>query len=149
MSIGPKDSEFSTSVVPNLSVRRGISAVEFYKKAFGATELSRITAPGGAIVAEMAIDGARFFVADESPEHQNFSPESLGGTSVRIDLVVADPDAMQKRAIQAGATEISPVADKTFGFRMGRVADPFGHHWLIARPLATPRRGRQAARMTD
>ena len=135
MSIESSDSRFATSVVPNLSVRRGTRAVEFYKNAFGAVEISRITAPGGAIVAEMGIDGARFFVADESPENQNFSPDALGGTSVRIDLLVADPDGMQKRAIQAGATEIFPVADKPFGFRMGRVVDPFGHHWLIARPL--------------
>jgi PhnB protein len=137
MSIESNDLGFITSVLPNLSVRRGTRAVEFYKKAFGATEISRISAPGGAIVAEMAIDGARFFVADESPENQNFSPESLGGTSVRIDLLVADPDGAQKRAIQAGAREIFPVADKPFGFRMGRVADPFGHHWLIARPLGS------------
>ena len=136
MSIESKGSAFTTSVVPNLSVRRGTTAVEFYKRAFGANEISRITAPEGAIVAEMAIEGARFFVADESPENQNFSPESLGGTSVRIDLLVADPDGAQKRAIEAGAREIFPVADKSFGFRMGRVADPFGHHWLIARPLA-------------
>jgi len=106
MSIEPNDSGFATRVVPNLSVRDGGRAVEFYKRAFGATEITRITAPDGAIVAEMAIDGARFFVADESPENQ------------------------------AGAREIFPVADKAFGFRMGRVADPSGHHWLIARPLA-------------
>jgi PhnB protein len=135
MAVGSNASGFTTSIVPNLSVRRGTKAVEFYREAFGATEVLRHSAPGGAIVAEMAIDGARFFVADESPENQNFSPETLGGTSVRIDLLVADPDAMQKRAILAGAREIFPVADQSFGFRMGRVADPFGHHWLIARPL--------------
>jgi PhnB protein len=137
VSVESNASGFITSVVPNLSVRRGSRAVEFYKEAFGATEILRHSAPGGAIVAEMAIDGARFFVADESPENQNFSPESLGGTSVRIDLLVADPDGAQRRAILAGAREIFPVADQSFGFRMGRVADPFGHHWLIARPLGS------------
>ena len=80
MSVASNDSGFTTSVVPNLSVRRGTRAVDFYKRAFGASEIRRHTAPGGEIVAEMAIDGARFFVADESPENQNFSPESLGGT---------------------------------------------------------------------
>jgi PhnB protein len=135
--MGSKSSEsgFTTAVVPNLSVRQGKRAVAFYKEAFGATENSRFAAPDGSIVAEMAIDGARFIVADESPENQNFSPESLGGTSVRIDLLVADPDGVQERAIQAGAKEIFPVADKPFGFRMGRVVDPFGHHWLVARPI--------------
>jgi PhnB protein len=146
MSTQRNGSGFTTSLVPNLSVRRGTNAVAFYKKAFGATEVSRITASSGAIVAEMAIDGARFFVADESPENQNFSPESLGGTSVRLDLLVADPDGAQKRAIQAGATEIFPVADKSFGFRMGRIADPFGHHWLIARPLESKSRKPSGAR---
>jgi PhnB protein len=135
MAVGSNASVFTTSIVPNLSVRGGTKAVEFYEKAFGATEVLRHSAPGGAIVAEMAIDGARFFVTDESPVNQNFSPESLGGTSVRIDLLVADPDATQERAIRAGAREIFPVADQSFGFRMGRVADPFGHQWLIARPL--------------
>ncbi len=109
--------------------------MEFYKEAFGAIELSRITSPDGAIVAEMSINDATFFVADESPENANFSPESLGGTSVRIDLFVADPDAVQARAIAAGAKEVFAVEDQDFGFRMGRVMDPFGHHWLIARPL--------------
>ena len=99
--------------------------------------MSRITRPDGALVAEMSIDGARFFVADEAPEHKNFSPESLGGSSVRIDLLVVDPDAMQRRAVAAGATEVFPVADQSFGYRMGRVMDPFGHHWLIGNPLPT------------
>lgn len=126
---------FHTAIAPNLSVREGVRAVEFYKTAFGAVELSRFSSPNGAIVAEMSIDGARFFLADESPAHANLSPESLGGTSVRIDLFVADPDAVQARSVAAGATEVFPVADQDFGYRMGRVKDPFGHHWLVARPL--------------
>lgn len=126
---------FQTRIAPNLSVRDGVRAVEFYKVAFGATELSRVTSPEGAIVAEMSVDGARFFLADESPANANLSPESLGGTSVRVDLFAADPDAMHARAVAAGATEIFPVADQVFGYRMGRIKDPFGHHWLIARPL--------------
>ncbi len=133
----PRRPRSTTTLTPNLSVRNGARAVDFYKRAFGATELSRITRPDGALVAEMSIDGARFFVADESPEHRNFSPESLGGSSVRIDLFVVDPDALQRRAVGAGATEVFPVADQNFGYRMGRVMDPFGHHWLIGKPLAS------------
>jgi len=79
----------------------------------------------------MSIQGARFFVADESAPFSNFSPTSLGGTSVRIDLLVDDPDAMQARAVKAGATEIFPVTDEKVGPRMGRIEDPFGHCWLI------------------
>jgi len=132
----PDRPQSTTTIAPNLSVRNGPRAVDFYKRAFGATELSRITNPDGELVAEMSIDGARFFVADEAPEHKNFSPESLSGSTVRIDLLVADPDAVHRRALAAGATEVFPVADQRFGYRMGRVVDPFGHHWLIGKPLA-------------
>lgn len=126
-----------TSISPALTVRNAAGAAEFYKQAFGAVELMRLTTPTGGVVAEMAMDGgARFLVVDESPENFNLSPHTLGGTSVRINLLVADPDAVAARAVAAGATVIFPVADQTYGYRQGRVADPFGHHWLIGRPLA-------------
>ena len=128
-----------TEVTVNLNVRGGARAIEFYQRAFGATELMRLSSPDGHVVAELAIDGARFFLADESPEYGNFSPESLGGCSVRIELFVADPDAVAQRAVAAGAREVSPVADKPFGYRQGRVVDPFGHQWLIGRPLGVAR----------
>ena len=119
-----------------LSVRRGSKAVEFYKSAFGAQELFRVEAPDGAVVAQLAVQGSEFWVADESPEHQNFSPESLGGGTVRLVLVSADPDAVFARALAAGATMVWPVEDQPYGWRVGRLVDPFGHHWEIARPLA-------------
>lgn len=125
----------STSITPILSVRGGARAIEFYQRAFGATELRRFTRPDGGVVAELAIEGAKILLADESPEAFNFSPESLGGTSVRISLVVADPDAVASRAVAAGAQLVFPVADQVYGLRQGRVVDPFGHHWLIGRPL--------------
>jgi PhnB protein len=75
-------------------------------------------------------------VADEAPEALNLSPHRLGGTSVRINLLVADPDALAERAMAAGAIEIALVANQSYGLRQGRFADPFGHHWLIGRPLA-------------
>jgi len=126
---------FQTTISPALTVRNAVAAVEFYKRAFGAAELSRLTTPSGGIVAEVAIDGAGFLVVDESPENFNLSPQTLGGTSVRISLLVADPDAVAARAVAAGATVLFPVADQPYGYRQGRVADPFGHHWLIGRPL--------------
>jgi PhnB protein len=89
--------------------------------------------PGGG-VGQLAIDGAEFWVAAESPEHQNFSPETIGGCSVRMLLIVEDPAATQKRAIAAGAKEVVPVRDE-YGWRLGRMVDPFGHHWEIGRPL--------------
>jgi len=118
-----------------LSVRKGAEAVEFYKAAFGARELFRIDAESGAVVARLAVEEAEFWVADESPEHFNFSPESLGGGTVRMVMIVEDPDAAFARAVAAGATVVVPV-DNQYGWRLGRVADPFGHHWEIGKPLA-------------
>ena len=73
---------------------------------------------------------------DENPDAFNVAPRSLGGTTVRINLLVDDPDDVAARAIAAGATEVFPVGDQPYGFRQGRVADPDGHHWLIGKPLA-------------
>jgi PhnB protein len=125
----------SPSIVPWLSVRNSAQAVEFYKAAFGAVEAYRLEDPGGSVVARLSVDGAEFWVADESPEHFNFSPASLGGSSVRIIFTVADPDAMFERAVKAGASQVYAVAE-AYGWRVGRVADPYGHHWEIGRPLA-------------
>ncbi len=119
-----------------LSVKNGKAAIEFYKKAFGATELMRHDSPDGIIVAELSIEGARFYLADESPERNNVSPESVGGrTTMRIELTIADPDAFARRAITAGAIEMFPVKDHDYGYRQGRIVDPFGHHWVIGREI--------------
>jgi PhnB protein len=117
-----------------LSVRNGARAVEFYKAAFGAIESFRVADDAGAVVCRLSVDGAEFWVADESPEHANFSPESLGGGSVRMILTVLDPDAMFAKAVAAGASEVVPVKND-YGWRLGRVVDPFGHHWEIGHPL--------------
>lgn len=134
------NSEIGTTVActiaPMLSVRDGARAIEFYKSAFGATEVFLIQAPDGAVVARLSVDGAEFWVADESPEHANFSPETLGGGTVRMILTVPDPDAAFARAVAAGAQEVVSVKED-YGWRLGRVVDPFGHHWEIGRPLTT------------
>jgi PhnB protein len=122
------------TIAPLLSVRQGARAVEFYKAAFGATEAFRINAPDGAVVCRLSVNGAEFWVADESPEHANFSPESLGGGTVRMVFTVADPDTMFARAIAAGAREVVAMKND-YGWRLGRIVDPFGHHWEIGRPL--------------
>ena len=123
-----------TAIQPVLTCRDAPAAVEFYQRAFGADELRRHQNPNG-IVSELEIDGAPFMVVDEVPEAFNISPSTLGGTSVRISVLVDDPDAVAARAIAEGATEVFPVADQPYGMRQGRVQDPFGHHWLIGRPL--------------
>lgn len=124
-----------TTISPLLSVRRGASAIEFYIKAFGAVELSRIEDEKGEVVARLSVNGADFWLADESPSHANYSPESLGGGSVRMVVTVDDPDRFFDKAVLAGAKVISPVSDQSYGWRVGRIADPFGHHWEIGKPL--------------
>ena len=119
-----------------LTVRIAAAAIDFYERAFDATERSRVTTPTGQIVAQMALDGHEFFVVDENPEAFNLSPETLAGTSVRMNLIVDDPDEATARAIAGGATEVFPVDDQPYGLRQGRVADPFGHHWLIGKPIS-------------
>jgi PhnB protein len=123
-----------TTIAPWLSVRDGARAVDFYKSAFGATEVFRMDA-GDSVVARLSVEGAEFWLSDESPEHGNFSPQSLNGSTVRIILTVADPDAVFARALAAGASQVYPVTEE-HDWRLGRVVDPFGHHWEIGRPLA-------------
>jgi PhnB protein len=132
----PQSKNRQTTIAPFLSVRGGLHAVEFYKAAFGADELFRIE-NDGAVVAQLSVDGAQFWLADESPEYANFSPESLGGGSVRMILTVADPDAAFGRAVAAGAAGAAVVqpVENNYGWRLGRIVDPFGHHWEIGKPL--------------
>lgn len=131
-SANPPAKDFQTAITATLSVRNWARAMDFYKAAFDAVELYRV--PGGG-VGQLSVAGAEFWVAEESPAHQNFSPESLGGCSVRMLLIVADPAAVCAQAIRAGATQIYPVAD-AHCWRLGRIVDPFGHHWEIGHLLS-------------
>jgi PhnB protein len=127
----------NTAIAPMLSVRNGVRAIKFYKAAFGADELFRIDdESSGAVVARLSVGESEFWLADESPEHGNFSPESLGGGSVRMVMIVKDPDAAFERAVMAGASVVWPVSNQPYGWRVGRIVDPFGHHWEIGRPLS-------------
>ena len=131
MTDAAQSTGFRTSVTATLSVRDWARAIDFYKNAFGATELYRVEGGG---VAQLAVDGAPFWVAEESPENLNFSPQSLGACSVRMLLIVENPLALVAQAIAAGATLVAPVADE-YGWRLGRIVDPSGHHWEIGKPL--------------
>jgi PhnB protein len=124
----------SYSIVPWLSVRKSAQAVEFYKAAFGAVEVYRLENSSDDVVARLSVSGAEFWVSDESPEHGNPSPGSLDGCSVRMILTVPDPDTMFERVLKAGASQVWPVSEE-HGWRIGRVVDPYGHHWEIGRPL--------------
>lgn len=139
MSVGPSG---STTIAPMLAVPDGARAVDFYKEAFGAVERWRIDA-GGTVVAGLSVDGAEFFLAQASPPHGTHSPESVGGTTVRIELFVDDPEAVLARAVSAGAEERNPVTEHshrttdggTFRMLQGMAVDPFGHCWLIGKLL--------------
>jgi PhnB protein len=122
-----------TSIAPWLSVADAAAAVDFYKAAFGAVELERLDHDGQVMVARLSLDGAQFWVQLDPDS----SPAAVGGLSVRMIVTVEDPDQRFERALAAGATQISAVAN-AHGWRTGRVVDPFGHHWELARPLTAP-----------
>jgi PhnB protein len=121
------------SVTPYLIVNDGAGAIEFYKRAFGATELMRMEGPGGKVGhAEVRIGNSPVMLADEFPDMGARSPRSLGGSPVSLLVYVEDVDAQFRQAIAAGAKEIRPLADQFYGDRSGVLEDPFGHVWNLA-----------------
>jgi PhnB protein len=120
-----------TSIEPELWVDRPATAVAFYTRAFGARTLHRV-GDGEDIVARLAVGEAHFWVG--SAGEGRFSPQAIGGATGRTLLVVDDPDDVLRRAVAAGAQETSAAADE-YGWRLGRIVDPFGHEWEIGRPL--------------
>jgi PhnB protein len=130
--VNPIPEGFHTAT-PYLIVKGAARAIEFYKKAFGATELMRMTQPDGRIGhAEIKIGDSPIMLADEFPEMGSRSPESLGGSPVSVLLYVQDVDAVFKQAVAAGAKVTRPVKDQFYGDRSGGVTDPFGHQWYVA-----------------
>lgn len=122
-----------TSVQPELWVDRAGVAVAFYQAAFGATVMHQV-GTGDDIVAQLSVAGAAFWVATASPSIKRFSPRAINGATSRTLLVVGEPEQVVQKAVEAGATQISPVGDE-HGWRLGRIVDPFGHEWEIGRPL--------------
>ena len=121
------------SVTPYLIFNGGARAIEFYKQAFGATELFRMEGPDGRIGhAEIRIGDSHVMLADEHPEIGARSPQSIGGSPISLMLYVEDVDATVSRAVEAGAKLTRPVANQFYGDRTGGVEDPFGHAWYIA-----------------
>ncbi len=132
MPVKPKPDGYHTAT-PYMIIRDATRALDFYKRAFGAEELMRIPAPGGKIGhAEIQIGDSRIMLADEAPERDIRSPQTLGGTPVSIMLYVDDVDARYNKAIAAGAKELRAVKDQFYGDRSGCITDPFGHQWTIA-----------------
>jgi PhnB protein len=121
------------TVTPYLTVRGAATAIDFYKRAFGATELFRMPGPDGKIMhAEIAIGDSRVMLADESAASGSQSPVALNGTASSIFLYLEDVDATFKQAIKAGGKETQPVQDMFWGDRFGKLTDPFGHKWMLA-----------------
>jgi PhnB protein len=133
MSSEPMRSQpVAARIAPWLSVANATQAVAYYKMAFGAVEVERLEEePGSVVVAHLSIGGATFWVQQDTDS----CPHALGGRSpIRMILTVDDPDTVFEQAIAAGATEVGAVSEG-HGWRIGRIADPFGHHWEIGKPL--------------
>lgn len=121
------------TATPHLVVSDVDAAIAFYASAFGAEELFRLPTPGGGIAhAEVRIGDSIVMLAEESDPWGNRSPATLGGTAVRIHLYVPDVDRFAERAVTAGAKVLIPIEDQFYGDRSGRLADPFGHEWIVA-----------------
>jgi len=132
MAVRPIPEGYS-SVTPYLIVSSAARAIDYYKLAFGATELMRFEGPGGTIAhAELQIGNARIMLADESPQMGHKSPESLGGSGTGLMLYVEDVDTVFQRAVDAGAEVTRPLQNQFYGDRSGNLTDPFGHLWTIA-----------------
>ncbi len=121
------------TVTPYLTVKNALAALEFYTKAFGATERFRMLMPDGRLAhAEIQIGNSIIMMCDEFPEHGGKSPQTLGGSPVNLYVYVADVDAFYNKAVAAGAKASKPVMDQFYGDRSGQLQDPFGHFWWIA-----------------
>jgi len=127
--------KINTAIEPWLTLKNGEEAVAFYRSAFNAEETYRLSDPGGGLVVRLAVNGAGFWISGESVSTEiNKAISPLGGDNVRMILIVDDPEKLFAQAIKAGAKEIFPVGEE-YGWRLGRVSDPFGMHWEIGHQL--------------
>jgi PhnB protein len=121
------------TVTPYLTIKNAAKALEFYKRAFGATETVKLMMPDGRLGhAELRLGDSLIMLSDEFPEYGGKAPDTLGGSPVNIHLYVENVDAFFKKALTAGAKERKPVMDQFYGDRSGQLEDPFGHLWWVA-----------------
>ena len=127
------------SVAPYITVVGAAAALDFYARAFRAVESGpRLTAPDGSIVhTEVRIGASTVMMAEHNPDFGTAEPRSLGGTPVRLALEVEDADATVEAAERAGAKVLIPVGDQFYGYRAGRIEDPFGHVWIVSQLIET------------
>jgi PhnB protein len=131
----PQKTSIRTAIEPWLSVKEGDKAVDFYKAAFGAIETYRLDDAGGGVVVKLSVDDAEFWLSGSTSEDEDFEGRAVGGGTVRMILTVSNPDEFFARALAAGATQIFPIGEE-YGWRLGRIVDPFGLHWEIGHLLA-------------
>jgi len=129
-----KEPNIPVSIEPWLSVVNSVEAVAFYKDAFGAVEVYRMEDPHGGLVVKLSVNSATFWLSGGSADDTSDVSEKVGGGTVRMILTVSDPDAVFAQALKAGAIQIFPVGEE-YGWRLGRLVDPFGLHWEIGHPL--------------
>jgi PhnB protein len=131
--------EVTPAVLPHLVVDDAAAAIDFYVKAFGATELGRVPGPGGKLIhAALTINGSTVMLNDDFPEFndgKSTTPKALGGTPVTIHLTVTDVESKFAQAVEAGAEVVMPLEDQFWGDRYGMVRDPFGHQWSLGQPV--------------
>ncbi|ART72171.1 hypothetical protein BTO20_29700 [Mycobacterium dioxanotrophicus] len=131
--------EVTPAVLPHLVVDDAAAAIDFYVKAFGATELGRVPGPGGKLIhAALTINGSTVMLNDDFPEFndgKSTTPKALGGTPVTIHLTVTDVESKFEQAVEAGAEVVMPLEDQFWGDRYGMVRDPFGHQWSLGQPV--------------
>ena len=131
--------EVTPAVLPHLVVDDAAAAIDFYVKAFGATELGRVPGPEGKLIhAALNINGSTVMLNDDFPEYndgKSTTPKALGGTPVTIHLTVTDVEASFAKAVDAGAEVVMPLEDQFWGDRYGMVRDPFGHQWSLGQPV--------------
>ena len=137
-------------VTPYLCVDGAAAAIDFYSSVFGATERTRMPAPGGKIGhAELQIGDSVVMLADEFPEMNIRSPKAIGGTPVTLSVYVEDVDGVVERAVAEGATALRPVEDEFYGDRSGQFEDPFGHRWSVATHIEDVSEEEMAARASE
>ena len=126
-----------TFFAPELFINNGVKDISFYESAFGASERMRFSNDDDSIhVVELSIDGAIFHIHEITAKRYYFSPDKNNGTTICIGLFVPDVDKVMNKAIKAGATEISPAQDYEYGYRQGKIKDPFGHYWQIQKKIS-------------
>ena len=125
-----------TFFAPELFIKNGVKDISFYKNAFGASEQMRFSNDDDSIhVVELSIDGAIFHIHEITANQNFFSPDKNNGTTICIGLFVSDVDGVMSKAIKAGAIEVSPAKDYEYGYRQGKIKDPFGHYWQIQKKI--------------